>query len=82
MSARPEQAIKQVTAELYERFGCAGAPRAKTAKLLEQIDLATDELTGQRDRWKHAALTSSHSQTREHEDAWGALIDHGDYDPE
>ena len=49
MSTPPERTIKAITQELYDRFGCAGAPRAKTAKLLEQIGNAVDQLVQERD---------------------------------
>ena len=49
MTKTPDREIRELTAELYARLGCAGAPRAKTAKLLEQIDLAADRLVQERD---------------------------------
>ena len=56
MTKAPDRTIRELTAELYERFGCAGAPRAKTAKLLEQIDLAADEMIQQVNRLRGWSL--------------------------
>lgn len=41
---------------------------------------STHALAAERDRWKRAALAEP--QTREYEDAWGALIEHGDHTPD
>jgi hypothetical protein len=70
MTKTPDREIREITAELYERFGCAGAPRARTARLLEQIDLAADKLVQERDE----AEARADDYKSKLEDAWGGRI--------